>query len=64
VLTGMPAGQYGPAGYEEGSLLNLAVNEAREYWRKTLASPDKLTRLADEQQRDEEDWTGTRVDPS
>ena len=65
VLTGIPAGEYGPDGYPAASLLRLAVDEAREYWRKTLASPDKLTRLVSEGERQEpEDWAGTQVDPS
>jgi predicted ATP-dependent protease len=65
VLTDIPAGDYGPDGYPAASLLRLAVDEVREYWRKTLASPDKLTRLVSEDEREEaKDWTGTRVDPS
>jgi len=40
VLTGMPAGEAGADGrYPEGSLLMLAQQKAREYWKKTLSHP-------------------------
>jgi predicted ATP-dependent protease len=61
VLTGIAAGEYGEDGYPRGTLLRLAVDQARDYWRKTLASPDKLTRVADDTEgADSGDWAGSR----
>ena len=42
VMTGHPAGSPGGE-YESGTVLGLAVEMARKYWEKTLASPDQLT---------------------
>ena len=42
VMTGMDAGSEG-GDYADGTLLAVAVDKAREYWEKTLASPQQLT---------------------
>ena len=42
VMTGVPAGSTS-GDYAEGSVLNVAVEKAREFWEKTLSSPAQLT---------------------
>jgi len=65
VLTGMTTGEYGEEGYPPGTLLRVAVDQARDYWRKTLSSPNQLTRVAEEEERsDSVEWTGSRAEPS
>lgn len=46
VMTGMPAGSEG-GDYAEGTVLAIAVEKAREYWEKTLASPAHLTSVVE-----------------
>jgi ATP-dependent Lon protease len=46
VLTCESAGEYGEAGYPPESLLGRAVEQATDFWRKTLASPEKLAVVA------------------
>jgi ATP-dependent Lon protease len=42
ILTGMPAGVRDPKGYyPEGSLLALAMKQAREYWVRASQAPDR-----------------------
>ncbi len=41
-MTGVPAGSEG-GDYAEGTVLASAVDKAREYWEKTLASPASMT---------------------
>jgi ATP-dependent Lon protease len=42
VLTGVPAGS--PSGeYQPDTVLGIAVTKARQFWKRTLASPDQLT---------------------
>ncbi len=48
ILTGEPAGEYKSDGYAEGTLLRQAVDQAREFWRKTLQSPTSLTATVDD----------------
>ncbi len=43
MMTGVPAGEFIGGSFAEGTLLNLAVRRAGEYWRQSLASPDRLT---------------------
>jgi ATP-dependent Lon protease len=54
IMTGVAAGQYRDGAYEEGSVLAVAVEKAREYWRKTLSSPARLTTVTSELQDVEE----------
>lgn len=42
VMTGVPAGSEG-GDYAEGTVLASAVQKAREFWEKTLASPASMT---------------------
>ena len=42
IMTSMPAGSPG-GDYAEGTVLNVAVAKAKEYWEKTLSSPAQLT---------------------
>lgn len=39
LLTGVSAGERGPKGYSDDSLLGLAVKRAHEYWLKSVKSP-------------------------
>lgn len=48
LMTGMPAGRPEGTMYEEGTVLQLAVQKAQEYWEKTLASPANLTTTVDD----------------
>ena len=43
ILTGVAAGERGPDGYPEGTVLHKAVQLAEEFWRRTLQSPRHLT---------------------
>lgn len=43
IMTGHSAGEYLDGEYTEGSLLQLAVEQAHTYWQRTLTSPKKLT---------------------
>lgn len=49
IMTGVPAGEYQNGEYTEGSVLNIAVQKANEYWRRTLASPVSMTTVASDQ---------------
>ncbi len=55
ILTGMPAGEHDDEGYPENTLLNLAVERAGLYWRKTLTSPKQLTAVVDDDAESEND---------
>ena len=44
VMTGVPAGSPGGE-YTAGTLLATAVDQAREYWEKTLTSPAQMTSI-------------------
>ena len=44
IMTGTPAGSAGGE-YQEGTVLAIAVEKARDYWEKTLASPAQLTSI-------------------
>lgn len=45
VMTGVPAGSPGSDKYAEGTILAIAVEKAREFWKKTLTSPAQLTSI-------------------
>ena len=54
ILTGVPAGELGEDGtYPEGTLLRMAVDEAAQYWEKTLQSPAAYFLEEDEAEGDE-----------
>jgi len=41
LLTGYDVGDYGDDGYPEDTLLGIAVSKAREFWKRTLSSPQQ-----------------------
>lgn len=43
LFTGKPTQPAGASGYDEDSVLGIAVRRAREFWEKTLAAPVRLT---------------------
>lgn len=43
ILTGHEAGEFVDGKYTQGSLLAVAVEEAHQYWRRTLSAPKRLT---------------------
>ena len=54
IMTGQPAGEFGPEGYTEGSMLHQAVEQAFNFWKRTLTSPMKLTHVATEGHSDDD----------
>ena len=54
IMTGQPAGEFSEGGYTEGSLLYQAVEQAFNYWQRTLTSPTKLTHVETAQQSDDD----------
>ena len=46
LLTGVPAGDYAAGHYAEGTVLHRAVQLAEQFWRRTLASPLRMTSIA------------------
>lgn len=46
ILTGIEVGEYGEDGYPEDTLLGIAVMRAREFWKRTLSSPQQLVTAA------------------
>jgi hypothetical protein len=55
VLTGRPAGVRDADGdYPEGSLLQLAVDKAREFWRRSLLNPNALAAQLEEEEEEAE----------
>ena len=49
IMTGVPAGEYQDGSYPPNTLLCMAVDKAREYWQRTLSSPDQLTSVSRDQ---------------
>jgi len=46
LLTGYDVGSYGDEGYPADTLLGIAVHKAREFWKRTLSSPQALQNQA------------------
>ena len=54
VMLGVPAGEFKDGEYPEDSVLGIARRQAREFWERTLSSPQKLTSVEEGEPETEE----------
>ncbi|MDB4534260.1 AAA family ATPase [Vicingaceae bacterium] len=53
IMTGVPAGEFVDGEYAAGTLLHTAVERAHEFWKRTMASPSRLTSVERNNGRDD-----------